>query len=158
MAKEEFLLKLREALTGEIPEYQIEEHIRYYREYLSDSADGKTEDERLAELGEPRLIAKTILAAAEIRTESINQGSRDAAYTQYEEEGQNTDGHGFRTHVFTWDGLAWYQKVMVIFIGAALLVVLAGIFILGINIFLRVVLPILLIVFVARLIIMILRR
>lgn len=158
MDKETFLSGLREALAGEIPDYQIEEHIRYYREYLSNETDGKTEEEKLAELGAPRLIAKTILAAAEIRTESLHQGSQDSDYSQYEDAEQNAGGGAFRAHIFRWDDLAWYQKMLAVFVGAAIIVVLGGILILGVKIFFSFILPILLIVFVVQMVVMLLRR
>ena len=62
MNKGEFLEGLKERLSGEIPEYKVQEHLRYYDNYLSEQIrSGKTEEEATAMLGNPYLIAKTIL-------------------------------------------------------------------------------------------------
>ena len=62
MNKTEFLQQLREALDAELSSRAVEENIRYYREYISDEErKGRTEEEILNELGDPWLIAKTII-------------------------------------------------------------------------------------------------
>ena len=43
---------------------QVAEHVRYYREYIdSEIRRGKTEAEVLAQLGDPRLLARSIVDA-----------------------------------------------------------------------------------------------
>ena len=65
MTKKEFLDRLAEALKGQMPPAEAEENLRYYREYMAgEMARGKTEEQVLDELGDPRLIARSILSAA----------------------------------------------------------------------------------------------
>lgn len=65
MNKQEFLDILSRSLYGKIDENILKEHIQYYESYISSGiANGKTEQEVLEELGDPRLIAKTILDAS----------------------------------------------------------------------------------------------
>ncbi len=61
MERQIFLDSLRRALYGKISDAQLEEHIQYYETYLAqEAAKGRQESEILEELGDPRLLAKTI--------------------------------------------------------------------------------------------------
>lgn len=61
MNREEFLRQFREALEGKVPEQVINENAAYYRNYINNQVNsGKSESETLRELGDPRLLAKTI--------------------------------------------------------------------------------------------------
>lgn len=88
MSKGEFLEGLRERLSGEIPEYKVQEHLRYYDNYLSEQIrSGKTEEEATAMLGSPYLIAKTILDMEEPEEETVEQDQ--SSYAQEERRTQN---------------------------------------------------------------------
>ena len=64
MNREEFITKLQHALAGGMSAGQVAEHVRYYREYIdSEIRRGKTEAEVLAQLGDPRLLARSIVDA-----------------------------------------------------------------------------------------------
>lgn len=81
MEKREFLEKLARALAGQVPQTVIEENLSYYDSYLSDeAAKGKTVHQILEELGDPRLIAKSIIDA--------NGGGSDMAGI-YEDESRS---------------------------------------------------------------------
>lgn len=61
MTRDKFLQELRIALQGRVSQKEVNEQLRYYENYIiEESRKGKTEEEVLAELGNPRLIAKTI--------------------------------------------------------------------------------------------------
>ena len=75
MTKELFIDSLRRALYGKIDDRTLADHMRYYENYiLQEIASGRSEQEVLEELGDPRLIAKTILDTA-------NAGSSYKEYT-----------------------------------------------------------------------------
>ncbi len=62
MNRTEFVQTLRRSLSGKMSYQEVNEHIEYYENYFdTESAHGKTESEILEKLGDPRLIAKTIL-------------------------------------------------------------------------------------------------
>lgn len=62
MTKEEFIKELRSALSGEVNQNELNENIQYYDQYLSqEQQKGRTIDEIVDEIGNPRLIAKTII-------------------------------------------------------------------------------------------------
>ena len=59
MSKREFLDKLTDALRGEVPESVIRDNVNYYDNYIDNEINnGKTEEEVLALIGEPRLIIR----------------------------------------------------------------------------------------------------
>jgi len=62
MSKQEFVDKLRYALNGKVTPDILQENIRYYEEYINTQIRmGRSEQEVLESLGDPRLIAKTIV-------------------------------------------------------------------------------------------------
>lgn len=62
MGKQEFIEKLRMALSGRVSAEIVAENIRYYEEYINiEVRKGRSEEEILEQLGDPRLIARTIV-------------------------------------------------------------------------------------------------
>lgn len=62
MTKQEFLDVLRAALSGRVASGVITENLCYYEDYINmEIRKGRSEDEVLAALGDPRLIARTIV-------------------------------------------------------------------------------------------------
>jgi len=82
MTKADFLNTLQTKLMGEITAPEIESTIRYYEEYISEAVNqGGSEEEVLYELGDPRLIAKTI-----IDTAGKNQMGADSMFNDVSEK------------------------------------------------------------------------
>lgn len=64
MDRNEFISALRAALSGKVPATTVEDNVQYYEEYIEvQLRQGKSEEEILAALGDPRLLAKTIIEA-----------------------------------------------------------------------------------------------
>ena len=64
MYRAEFLEVLRTQLDGRMQEGKIAAHLRYYEDYIQSRVrSGESEEAVLRELGDPRLIAKTLLDA-----------------------------------------------------------------------------------------------
>lgn len=62
MSKQEFLDRLKSALNGRVAPGLVVENINYYEDYINmEIRKGKTEEEVLKLLGDPRLIARTII-------------------------------------------------------------------------------------------------
>ncbi|MBR6664659.1 MAG: DUF1700 domain-containing protein [Lachnospiraceae bacterium] len=86
MGGQEFLDKLRLALSGQVAASQVEESIAYYREYISTQIRmGQSEETVLRNLGDPRLIAKSIISA-NAGEESYTQGRFSREHVVDEEE------------------------------------------------------------------------
>lgn len=128
MTKSEFLNGLKEALVGEVNATEVNNQLLYYERYIEEEVrSGKTEQEVLASLGEPRLIAKTI-----IETKGANTQNTTEYYETKEEENQNNSS-GFQIKM---DGI-WGTVTIV----AIVVLILAVVFSV-LKIFLPIVLPI----------------
>lgn len=94
MTKQEFLDTLRRALARELSESEVADNINYYWNYIEQQvAAGKSEEQVLSELGDPRLIAKTILQVDERREET--EGQPFGAYQ--EEVYEEVPGGGYQS-------------------------------------------------------------
>lgn len=64
MNRTEFIEKLQRALAGGLPSGQVAENVRYYQDYIdSEMRRGRTECQVMEQLGDPRLLAKSIIEA-----------------------------------------------------------------------------------------------
>ena len=62
MNKQEFIDRLRAALNGRVSPNLVTENVNYYEDYINtEIRKGRTEEEVLETLGDPRLIARTII-------------------------------------------------------------------------------------------------
>ncbi|MBQ7766326.1 MAG: DUF1700 domain-containing protein [Lachnospiraceae bacterium] len=62
--KQDFVNGLRRSLTGKISAEEIEEHIRYYEEYITAETQMRGSEKAVLDLlGDPKLIAMSICAA-----------------------------------------------------------------------------------------------
>ncbi len=67
MTRYEFLARLKEALSAELEESAVKEHVDYYSSYILDSmAQGRTEEDVVGELGDPWAIARSIISMEEV--------------------------------------------------------------------------------------------
>ena len=65
MSKKDFVIKLQKALAGKMDSGEIANHVAYYEEYIEIQVrKGELEEDVVEMLGDPELIAKSILAAA----------------------------------------------------------------------------------------------
>ncbi len=112
MSRQDFLQRLREALLGEVPGNVIEENIRYYDDYISTEVrKGSAEDEVIASIGDPRLIAKTIMEASE---NAKGAGSGRSYYESHSGGGQTVyeDSADPGRHMHFIDLNKWYWKLL----------------------------------------------
>ena len=102
MDRTEFLKIMRESLERKIPQAEIEDNLRYYREYFEQS--NLSDEEVCEELGDPRLIAQSVTkaylaskgAAAELYTqEARREYSRMHGGSVRNENGQRQDSSPF---------------------------------------------------------------
>lgn len=81
MNRIEFMEKLQRALAGGLNSRQVTENVRYYQEYIDmEIRKGRNESEVLAGLGDPRLLAKSIIEA------NKRAGRSEGTNLNYDEE------------------------------------------------------------------------
>lgn len=81
MDRREFIDKLQRALAGGLNSGLVAENVRYYEEYIdSEIRKGKSEAEVLGTLGDPRLLAKSIIEA------NKQAGASYGSNREYDEE------------------------------------------------------------------------
>lgn len=133
MGKQDFLEKLRIALNGRVNPSAVAEHIRYYEDYINTEVrKGKTEEEVLDMLGDPRLIARTI---AETNV-SQTAGNRVDVFVDQEQDHSEYEKQG-------WLHKIWFSRIPV-WLRLVLAVIVASLVMSAAFSVLSVVLPVLL--------------
>ena len=151
MTKNEFLQALRTSLTGKIDQADVESNISYYSSYIDEEMrGGKTEEQVVEELGNPRIIAKNITDAAERRGNV--QGSR----TYYQEGPQ--DGSAREGYSGNGDNRSTAVKVITTVVMVVILMLIIIVFWRVGFFLLRLILPIIAILLIAGLVIGLTRR
>ncbi len=90
MLEKEFLEELENALSGSLSPALVNENIRFYEEYIeTEKRKGRNEWEIMDELGDPRLIARTIIDTAD---ESEKRGAPSLSGRQEERRTQEEEG------------------------------------------------------------------
>ncbi len=158
MSKTEFIAELRAALAGELPENEIENNINYYESYIREQALSNSEEQVLELLGDPRLIAKTIIETYQLSHGPLYHSKLN--YTAYQdgdtkewsegsEEAEYDENKGnYQTYRF--NGLKWYHKIL---LGVIAILVLSVVLIVGgllIRLFFYIGMPLLVIYFIYR--------
>ncbi len=125
MDKKEFLEGLRQALVGEVTPKVLEDNIRYYDQYIG-SGSSEEEERILQELGNPRLIAKTIIEAEKVTGEKKHftgsQGSHEYHSKMEDEFSKQERDNLNQTRIYT--NLTLWQKILAILIIIVFLFVL----------------------------------
>lgn len=91
MNKTEYVQIIEKALVGNVSPQEVQETVAYYRDYIDmEIRKGRSEQEVLEQLGNPRLLVKSIIAAKEQRD----------SYEETEEMHQETQRKGVRIPLF----------------------------------------------------------
>ena len=153
MDRNEFVSTLRAVLSGELPASVVEDHVRYYDSYISQEiAGGKSEREVLESLGDPRLIAKTIMDT------NGQQGGRETyggTYTQEEPQkgfhAERNENGGIDLKYRRLNLNTWYGRLLLLLLVVLVLTVVFSIVGGLLSIILPFLIPILLAVWIFRL-------
>ncbi len=128
MNRQEFIAELRRAMSGDFSTTEIEDAVSYYEDYMDmQIKKGKREEEVLRELGNPRLIAKSMKAAGSgAGGASVGGGTsaggfttgRSASFDRKSSDDGASDFSG-RTHMFRIP--LWLVLLIVLFVLLAIL-------------------------------------
>lgn len=107
MTQNEFLTTLRKALNGQVSPEIVSENLSYYQSYIAGEMNkGRNEEEILDELGDPRLIARTIIDAdggagrTSSRGQTPDYDSYGYSYTTSDESPEQEDYNTLRHKSF----------------------------------------------------------
>lgn len=122
MYRTEFLDILRTQLSGQMHEGKIGAHLRYYEDYIQSKVRaGTPEEEVIAQLGDPRLIAKTLLDTD--TGEEVYEESRSCS----ESDAGNYGNQVEKTWKKKLDLSTWYGKLIVIAAAAVVIFLLISV-------------------------------
>lgn len=150
MTEYEFLEKLKKALENDLDSRTVQENMDYYRSYIEEETrHGRSEGEVLEELGDPWVLAQSVINMAESRS-GIEAGSGDRN-GQRESWSGNAGGQGYSdTRIHTYMVNGWWKRLLFLLgvIGIVLIVfaVIGGL----ISLIMPVLLPIFVVVLILR--------
>lgn len=155
MVKKEFLDILRESLAGNVPASEVEENIRYYKDYIENEAE--SEEEALKQLGDPHLIARTIIDSfkaskgpmADFYTEQARNEYSSGVFEEDVDSGDN-DNIEYKYKAEYRRGLKWYEKLVLILVVIgiiSLVLIIGGI---ALVVVFRIVIPVLLVLLIIK--------
>lgn len=111
MTKSEFLSKLQEALENDLDGAGVRENLNYYSAYIDgEIRNGRSEAEVLAELGDPWVIAQSVIGMSE------RKAGAEEYYSDYRSNSRSTGNDSAysygESHVRTYSMDKWWQKLL----------------------------------------------
>ena len=145
MTKIEFLEKLKEALMEDVDMQTVRENVEYYDGYIrGETASGRSEEEVLDELGDPWIIARTIIDA---------QGQNRQGEYEYEapqeQYGRSTSGT-VKTSFWAFD--TWWKKLLLILVIVGIISVVLSVVAGLVSLVMPVLIPVLVVVIVVKMV------
>ena len=113
MDKKEFLSIMREALSGEVNRDIIEQNIQYYDHYIS--SQNASEMKVIQALGDPRLIARTIIETDKMSRQKDGYTGYHAYTDDYYDrarESREDENNRRKSGIFKMFNLRWYHRVL----------------------------------------------
>ena len=147
MTKQEFISDLREALEGNIPLQNVEENIRFYEEYFRSSPD--SEQKVCEELGDPRLIARTIIDSFTASKGSMAGYYTEQARSEFSRE-ERAQSMNQERESYGQEEEKWYDKLFRILILGVILLVVGAVLIFLLKVAVYVVIPVLVILLLVK--------
>ena len=87
----EFSSRLEDALRGKVSNQVIEANLQYYRDYITgEIRKGRTEEQVMDDLGDPRLIARTIIETQGGSGAGAGSGSSSASGYSYSQQAERS--------------------------------------------------------------------
>ena len=153
MNRYEFIEKLRAALTGKTTQSVINENLRYSEEYLdTEIRKGKSEETVIGELGDPRLLAKTIVEAGKRAGQNAYSFQTvDDVVDFSQETGHNKS---FHVHGKTYRIPVWAAALLMVLVVVVIVTVIGAV----LSVVLPIVLPLLLLVMAVQIVALLLRK
>lgn len=114
MDRQEFMDRLRASLSSSLSPTLVMDNVNYYQEYIqSEMRKGRSEQEVLASLGDPRLIARTIIQTNTTEEDGYQSGGntyQGDGCEQSNYSGNYDSGNGRTGYYSTGYGAGNYQQ------------------------------------------------
>lgn len=156
MTREEFLSQLRLTLQGKVSGDKVQENINYYNDYIIEEIrKGKREADVLEMLGDPGLLAKTIIAADDAGRhpqDTVYDADSGMAYST--KGGRDSKGASFgysgggKMHMLQINN--WWQKLLLILAVVMVIFLIVTVVTGVVRIFAPIVVPVIVIMLVVR--------
>ena len=144
LKKSDFLDILKNSLAGEVSRDVIDKNISYYNQYISSQP---SEEEAISEIGDPRLIAKTIIETEKAALKGrFGDNNRYSTYRTQEQENYNEKKSERHRNIFI-NGFSWYHKLIIALVILVVVIVIAFIARILLGILFAFGVPILLVLF-----------
>lgn len=130
MTRLQFLAELRKALEDNVPDEVIRENERYYLSYIDEQVrSGKSEREVLEMLGDPALIAKTIIETQGGSGSYQSERSYEREERREERQQEAADSFGSYASVngHVLDFSKWYVRLLAGIVAVLLLIVVVAV-------------------------------
>ena len=116
MTKEEFIEQLEDTLVGEVSNAVVYDNKQYYQRYIfREVKNGRSEKEVIDGLGDPRLIARTIIDMENIENKNYNPN------VSFTEDIDNTKQKFGNIYLGKLNLNTWYGKLIASVIGIFML-------------------------------------
>lgn len=124
MNKKEFLDVLRQTLAGEVSSSTIDQNLQYYNQYIS-SRGIENEEKVIEELGDPRLIAKTIILTDKSAKQK-GQFRENESQKSYYSDGEDYKDSNYKTgnKQSGFNKMSWTSRLSLILILVAVILVI----------------------------------
>lgn len=144
MNRLEFLDRLKEALEQELSPQAVQENVAYYNQYISDQiSSGKHESEVIDMLGDPWIIARTIIDAGP------GQGQEEYVYETPQSGYERKESAGSSMRVFALD--TWWKKLLLILCVAGVIMLVFAVITGIVSLIAPILIPVLIIAILLRL-------
>lgn len=151
MTRIEFLEKLKAALENELSSRLVQENVEYYNSYITDEMNkGRVEEAVTQEIGDPWVIARSLIEAEESRagTQSAYSSGNDTVRSRTTEEQRQRVPKGSGS---IWMLNTWWKKLLLALAVAGVIIVvvtvIGGIF----SLLMPILVPVVLVLLVVRL-------
>lgn len=146
MTRTEFLEGLRKALGNDLNGPVIQENVDYYNSYITDEIrKGHPEDEVIAELGDPWVIARTIIDSGGGQSGAGYQENyyepQQSAYGREQERTGDRHVSGFGT---------WWKRLLLLLVIAGIIMVVFTVIGGILSLIAPFIVPVLIVVFIIR--------
>ncbi len=135
MYRAEFLKVMEQSLSAGMSDGKTAAHLRYYEDYIQSRVRaGESEEAVIESLGDPRLIARTLLDTDD-KSRSYEEDTSDH-YRSYSQENSREEETCLKKRFHLLDLSTWYGKAIVIVLAILILYVLIKLLVAAIPFFL----------------------